>query len=131
MGFIGAIVAVATIGGFLLGYDSGAVSGTQDGLRQAFGLVKGSLSLINGIGLTAAFVVNYFLAKSAGVSTQRFWLGLQAWRWMFLMQALPAAIFLVALMMIPESPRYLVSKGRQDKAESVLASLFGAGVARA
>ncbi len=31
MGYIGAIVAVATIGGFLFGYDSGAVNGTQDG----------------------------------------------------------------------------------------------------
>jgi len=229
MGFIGAIVAVATIGGFLFGYDSGAVNGTQDGLRQAFHLVPGSWSPTNGLGftvaslligcfigaffagrladligrrntmilaaalffvgalvqgaapsqlifviaricggmavgaasvlspayisevapaeirgrlttvqqimiitgLTAAFVVNYFLAKGAGVSTATFWGGIQAWRWMFLMQALPAAIFLVALMFIPESPRYLVSKGRAEKAESVLASLFGAGVARA
>ena len=38
MGFIGAIVAVATIGGFLFGYDSGAVNGTQDGLTKAFDL---------------------------------------------------------------------------------------------
>jgi SP family sugar:H+ symporter-like MFS transporter len=229
MGFIGAIVAVATIGGFLFGYDSGAVNGTQDGLTQAFGLVPGSWSPTNGLGftvaslligcfigaffagrladligrrntmmlaaalflagalvqgfagsqaifviaricggmavgaasvlspayisevapaeirgrlttvqqimiitgLTAAFVVNYFLAKFAGVSTAKFWLGLQAWRWMFLMQALPAAIFLVALIMIPESPRYLVSKGREEQATSVLARLFGADIARA
>jgi MFS family permease len=229
MGFIGAIVAVATIGGFLFGYDSGAVNGTQDGLTQAFGLVPGSWSPTNGLGftvaslligcfigaffagrladlmgrrntmmvaaalflagalvqgfshsqlifviarvcggmavgaasvlspayisevapaeirgrlttvqqimiitgLTAAFVVNYFLAKSAGVSTEKFWLGLQAWRWMFLMQALPAAIFLVALLMIPESPRYLVSKGREEQATGVLAKLFGSDIARA
>jgi SP family sugar:H+ symporter-like MFS transporter len=82
-------------------------------------------------GLTAAFVVNYFLAKGAGVSTAKFWGGIDAWRWMFLMQAIPAAIFLIALFMIPESPRYLVSKGRQEKAEGVLASLFGADAARA
>ena len=228
MGFIGAIVAVATIGGFLFGYDSGAVNGTQDGLSQAFNLVPGSWSPSNGLGftvaslligcfigaffagrladligrrntmmlaaalflvgalvqgaassqvifviaricggmavgaasvlspayiseiapaeirgqlttvqqimiitgLTAAFVVNYFLAKGAGVSTATYWGGIQAWRWMFLMQALPAAIFLVALFMIPESPRYLVSKGQGDRAESVLTSLFGADVAR-
>src|SRR4051812_12855013 len=229
MGFIGAIVAVATIGGFLFGYDSGAVNGTQDGLKQAFGLVPGSWSPTNGLGftvaslligcfigaffagrladlmgrrntmmvaatlflvgalvqgaagsqivfviaricggmavgaasvlspayisevapanirgrlttvqqimiitgLTAAFVVNYFLAKTAGVSTAQFWGGIEAWRWMFLMQALPAAIFLVALFFIPESPRYLVSKGRLDNARAVLTKLFGADVADA
>ena len=229
MGFIGAIVAVATIGGFLFGYDSGAVNGTQDGLTAAFNLVPGSWSPTNGLGftvaslligcfigaffagrladlmgrrntmmlaaalflggalvqgvatshivfviaricggmavgaasvlspayisevapanirgrlttvqqimiitgLTAAFLVNYFLAAKAGVSTAKFWGGVEAWRWMYLMQAIPAAIFLVALFLIPESPRYLVSKGRQEKAEAVLASLFGADVARA
>jgi len=229
MGFIGAIVAVATIGGFLFGYDSGAVNGTQDGLTAAFNLVPGSFSPGNGLGftvaslligcfigaffagrladlagrrntlmlaaalflvgalvqgaasshiifviaricggmavgaasvlspayisevapanirgrlttvqqimiitgLTAAFVVNYFLAKSAGVSTAHFWGGIEAWRWMFLMQALPAAIFLVALFLIPESPRFLVSKGRTDQARGVLTSLFGADVAGA
>src|SRR5215208_5744167 len=54
MGFIGAIVAVATIGGFLFGYDSGAVNGTQPGLTEAFGLVPGSFSPQNGLGFTVA-----------------------------------------------------------------------------
>ncbi|HEX8667443.1 MAG TPA: sugar porter family MFS transporter [Allosphingosinicella sp.] len=222
MGFIGAIVAVATIGGFLFGYDSGAVNGTQPGLKQAFGLSEGGLgftvgslligcfigaflagrladlmgrrnvmmlaavlflvgALIQGLsgsqalfvaarlmggmavgaasvlspayisevapasirgrmttvqqimiitGLTGAFVVNYFLAASAGESTASFWGGLEAWRWMYLMQALPAAIFLIALFFIPESPRYLVSKGRHEQASKVLTDLFGTEVAR-
>lgn len=229
MGFIGAIVAVATIGGFLFGYDSGAVNGTQDGLSQAFGLVKGSWSPSNGLGftvaslligcfigaffagrladlmgrrntmmlaavlflagalvqgvaashiifviaricggmavgaasvlspayisevapaeirgrlttvqqimiitgLTVAFIVNKLLQVAAVSSLDRFWLGFEAWRWMYLMQAVPAVIFLIALFFIPESPRYLVSKGRQEKAEGVLTSLFGAAIARA
>lgn len=229
MGFIGAIVAVATIGGFLFGYDSGAVNGTQDGLAQAFHLIPGSFSPSTGLGftvaslligcfigaffagrladlmgrrntmmlaallfligallqglahshllfvcarimggmavgaasvlspayisevapagirgrmttvqqimiitgLTAAFLVNYFLAASAGQSTATFWAGIEAWRWMYLMQALPAAVFLIALFLIPESPRYLVSKGRNDTALSVLTKLFGGAVAEA
>lgn len=223
MGFIGAIVAVATIGGFLFGYDSGAVNGTQEGLKGAFSLSEGGLgftvgslligcfvgaflagrladvfgrrnvmilaallflagALLQGLseshvifvvarilggmavgaasvlspayisevapasirgrmttiqqimiitGLTAAFLVNYFLAAAAGESTRTFWGGLEAWRWMYLMQALPAAIFLIALFFIPESPRYLVSKGRDEKARGVLTSLFGGAVADA
>jgi MFS transporter, SP family, sugar:H+ symporter len=217
MVLISAIVAVATIGGLLFGYDSGAVNGTQPGLKLAFGLSDGGLgftvgSLLIGCvvgaslagiladaigrravmrlaavlflfaaiaqgltpdhsifviarlaggmavgaasvlspayiaevapanirgrmttvqqimiitGLTLAFLVNYALAAAAGDSTGAFWGGIEAWRWMYLMQAVPAAIFLVALFFIPESPRYLIGKGRHEEAAKVLTSLFG------
>ncbi|MEN3749821.1 sugar porter family MFS transporter [Sphingomonas sp. HF-S3] len=225
IGLIGAIVAVATIGGLLFGYDSGAVNGTQEGLRAAFqlddaglGFTVGSLligcfigaffagtladrmgrrnvmrlaavlfligALIQGIvndhtlfliarvlggmavgaasvlspayisevapanirgrmttvqqimiitGLTAAFFANYYLAQAAArplvagdvPSLNPLWLGIAAWRWMYLMQAVPAVVFLIALFFIPESPRYLVSKGRNEDALTVLTSLFG------
>lgn len=221
--FVAAIVAVATIGGLLFGYDSGAVNGTQDGLKSAFALsdaglgftvgslllgcmagsflagwladamgrrnvmmlaavlfligaiiqgfadsqivfvaarimggmavgaasvlspayisevapanIRGRMTTVQQImiitGLTAAFVVNYFLAQSAGKSTDIFWGGYEAWRWMYWMQSIPAAVFLIALLFIPESPRYLVSKGRDADAKSVLTRLFGAGSADA
>ena len=45
LGFISLIVAVATIGGFMFGYDSGAINGTQEGLRQTFGLDEAALGL--------------------------------------------------------------------------------------
>ena len=38
IGFITTIVAVATIGGFMFGYDSGVINGTQEGLESAFGV---------------------------------------------------------------------------------------------
>src|SRR5881392_893227 len=38
--FIALIVAVATIGGFMFGYDSGVINGTQEGLEKAFDLSK-------------------------------------------------------------------------------------------
>jgi SP family sugar:H+ symporter-like MFS transporter len=47
-GLISMIVAVATIGGLLFGYDSGAVNGTQDGLRTEFGLSDASLGFTVG-----------------------------------------------------------------------------------
>ncbi len=217
-----AIVAVATIGGLLFGYDSGAVNGTQEGLKSAFnltdnglGLTVGSLlvgcfvgaflagklvddmgrrkvmmlsavlflvgAIVQGFshaqmvfivarfmggmavgaasvlspayisevapanirgrmttiqqimiitGLTAAFVVNYYLAGAAGSSTAMWWGGYEAWRWMYWMQAIPAAVFLVALTFIPESPRFLVQKGRLDEARVVLTRLFGPSAAQ-
>ena len=45
---------------------------------------------------------------------------------MFWAEILPAALFLVALFFIPESPRYLVARGLRERASSVLARLYGA-----
>jgi SP family sugar:H+ symporter-like MFS transporter len=90
--------------------------------------IRGRLTTVQQVmiitGLTLAFVVNYFLAQSAGSSLGDLG-GIPAWRWMYLMQAVPAVVFLVALFFIPESPRYLVSRGRGAEATKVLTSLFG------
>jgi SP family sugar:H+ symporter-like MFS transporter len=216
------ISCVATIGGFLFGFDSGVINGTVDGLQHAFGSSKAGLGfevasmllgcaigaffagrladrwgrrsvliisavlfLVSAIGagaansslvfiiarvfggfavgaasvmspayiaevaparyrgrlatmqqiaiisgLFAAFLSNYLLARAAGASTEALWLGLPAWRWMFWMQAFPSLVFLVLLLAIPESPRYLVVKRRGDEALAVLTRLFGAAQAR-
>jgi SP family sugar:H+ symporter-like MFS transporter len=221
IGFIIAIVAVATIGGFMFGYDSGVINGTQKGLESAFDLgkfgigvnvgailvgsaigafgagrmadrigrrgvmllsallflasallagaasssvifiiariigglgvgaasvispvyisevtpanIRGRLSSVQQVmiitGLTGAFVANFALARYAGGSTAEFWMGYPAWRWMFWLQAVPAAIYGLALLLIPESPRYLVARGREADAHAVLARLFGAAEA--
>ncbi|KXU32539.1 MULTISPECIES: sugar porter family MFS transporter [Sphingobium] len=221
MAFIAAIVAVATIGGFMFGYDSGVINGTQKGLESAFDLgklgigvnvgailvgssigaflagrmadligrrgvmmlsaalflvsailagaagssvifivarivgglgvgaasvispvyisevtpaaVRGRLSSVQQVmiisGLTGAFVANFVLARYAGGSTAQLWLGFPAWRWMFWLQAIPAAIYFLALLVIPESPRYLVARGQEERAQAVLTRLFGAEAA--
>ena len=56
LALITAIVAVATIGGLLFGYDSGAVNGTQDGLRSAFALSEAGLGFTVGSLLIGCFV---------------------------------------------------------------------------
>jgi len=218
MAFIAAIVAVATIGGFMFGYDSGVINGTQKGLESAFDLgklgigvnvgailvgssigafgagrmadiigrrgvmmlsavlfllsallagaagssaififariigglgvgaasvispvyisevtpaaVRGRLSSVQQVmiisGLTGAFVANFVLARYAGGSTAPLWLDVPAWRWMFWLQGIPAAIYFFALLVIPESPRYLVARGQEERAQAVLTRLFGA-----
>lgn len=216
------VSCVATIGGFLFGFDSGVINGTVDGLQQAFGSSKaglgfevasmllgcaigaffagrladrwgrrsvliisavlfllsalgagaaatswmfvtarvlggfavgaasvmspayiaevasaryrGRLATVQQIaiigGLFCAFLSNYLLAKAAGASTEGLWLGQAAWRWMFWVQAIPSLLFLLLLLTIPESPRYLVVKKRQADALAVLTRLYGAAEAR-
>ena len=68
-GLVAAIVAVATIGGFLFGYDSGAVNGTQPGLKAAFLLDEGWLGFTVGSLLIGCFIGAFFagtLADSFG-----------------------------------------------------------------
>jgi sugar porter (SP) family MFS transporter len=216
--FIILISCVATIGGFLFGFDSGVINGTVDGLMQTFNsssagigfevaamllgcavgaffagrladrwgrravlIISAVLFLLSAIGagaahsslvfvtarvlggfavgaasvmspayiaevasaryrgrlatvqqiaiisgLFCAFLSNFLLAKTAGASTEVLWLGQAAWRWMFWMQAIPSLVFLILLLTIPESPRYLVVKGRKEKALAVLTKLYGA-----
>lgn len=72
------------------------------------------------IGLFMAFMSNYWLAGLSGGASIELWLDFETWRWMFWMEIIPAGIFLVSLMMIPESPRYLVAAGKSDDAYHVL-----------
>ena len=91
--------------------------------------MRGRLTTIQQIaiisGLFFSFLANYLLANAAGGSTAEFWLGFQTWRWMFWVELIPAIVFFLALFAIPESPRFLVIKGRTDKANAVLTRLFG------
>jgi SP family sugar:H+ symporter-like MFS transporter len=67
MALVGAIVSVATIGGLLFGYDSGAVNGTQAGLKAAFALDD------NGLGFTVgSLLVGCAAGFTAGRMADRF-----------------------------------------------------------
>src|SRR5215467_800048 len=71
------------------------------------------LAIVTGILLS--YSVNYLLT-GAGTSN---------WRWMFATAAVPSVAFLVTLLLIPESPRWLVQKGREQEAERFLAQIVG------
>lgn len=67
------------------------------------------------LGILLAFMSNFLLADS----------GADAWRWMFSVQAIPAMLFFVALFVVPESPRWLISKNRIEDARHVLTKIGG------
>jgi len=52
--------------------------------------------------------------------------GGEAWRWMFGVEAVPAALFFGLLFLTPESPRWLVARGRLDEARRVLEAVGSA-----
>jgi SP family sugar:H+ symporter-like MFS transporter len=75
------------------------------------------------LGLFGAFVSNFVIAWMAGGAGATSWLGFPAWRWMFWMEAVPAMALLSGLILIPESPRYLVASGHSDLARAVFGHL--------
>lgn len=55
----------------------------------------------------------------------------EGWRYMFVSEAVPALAFTLFLLLVPETPRYLVMSGREDKALDVLTRINGSGEAQA
>ncbi|OBG89931.1 MFS transporter [Mycobacterium sp. E136] len=81
------------------------------------------LAIVTGIFVSLA--VDALLAHIAGGSREELWLGLPAWRWMFLVMAVPAVLYGGLAFTIPESPRYLVATYRIPEARRVLTKLLG------
>jgi len=81
------------------------------------------LAIVTGIFVSLA--IDYLLQHLAGGADKIMWLGLEAWRWMFLMMAVPAVIYGALTFTIPESPRYLVARHRIPEARKVLTMLLG------
>ncbi len=79
-------------------------------------------------GIFVALLSDYALAGAAGGSDQTLWFGLEAWRWMFLAEILPAVAYGVLATTIPESPRYLVALGKESKAREILGLVLTRGV---
>jgi SP family xylose:H+ symportor-like MFS transporter len=71
-------------------------------------------------GMLVIYFVNFGIAK---VGSGDAWLNSIGWRYMFFSGAIPAALFLVLLFFVPETPRYLMLKGDENGARGVLAKL--------
>jgi putative MFS transporter len=79
------------------------------------GTVLGGTQVAWYMGACAAYIVSYGLLGA----------GPDAWRWMLASSALPAAICLCLRLGSPESPRWLLNKGRDDEARATLQRLYG------
>ncbi|PPF63361.1 MFS transporter [Clavibacter michiganensis] len=89
--------------------------------------IRGSLASLQQlaitIGIFTALLSDAILANVAGGASEVFFLGLDAWRWMFLVCAVPAIVYGLVALKLPESPRYLLMTDKKEKATKVLASI--------
>jgi len=91
-------------------------------LRGRLGSLQ-QLAIVTGIFIS--LLVDFIFAQIAGGSGEILWFGLEAWQWMFLAMVVPAVIYGLLALTIPESPRYLIAKHRVDEAKAILTGLLG------
>ncbi|MEI6673743.1 MAG: sugar porter family MFS transporter [Verrucomicrobiota bacterium] len=97
---------------------------TPAGVRGRLVAVN-QIAIVGGIALTS--FINYFIAKSGDQA----WQTAIGWRWMLGMGILPAVLFALLLIPIPESPRWLIEKKREDEAKKILEKVGGVEFANA
>ncbi|WP_437582877.1 sugar porter family MFS transporter [Paramicrobacterium sp. CJ85] len=91
--------------------------------RQIRGTLASFQQLAITLGIFAALLSDAVLATSAGGAGEKLWMGLEAWRWMFLVGIVPAVVYIVLSFTLPESPRYLLAKKRPDEARRIFETL--------
>lgn len=94
-------------------------------LRGRLGSLQ-QLAIVTGI--FVALLVDYLFAELAGGADEPVPWGGAAWRWMFAAAAVPAVVYGLLSLRIPESPRYLVKRARHTEARHVLTRFVGGEV---
>jgi sugar porter (SP) family MFS transporter len=133
-----AFIAWRIIGGGAIGLSSNVAPIYIAEISPA--AVRGRLVSLNQfaivVGILLAQVVNWRLAQPVPAhlsATQMFstWNVQHGWRWMFFAVVIPATIFIVASLFIPESPRWLLARQRDQDAQRVLTQIGGPSYAAA
>jgi len=87
--------------------------------------IRGALVSVNQMAIVTGILLAYFVNWAfAGV-------GPSNWRWMYGMGALPSVVFFLLLLLVPESPRWLVKEDREEEALGVLTRVNDAATAAA
>ena len=87
--------------------------------------IRGTLVSINQFAIIFGMLVVYFVNWGIANGQPIEWINSIGWRRMFLSEAIPAALFGILLLMVPETPRYLSLQGKNDEALKVLTKISG------
>lgn len=91
---------------------------------------RGRLVALNQLAtVTGIFLVYFVNSGIAGLGNDA-WDINSAWRWMFGVGVVPGVLFLVLLLFVPESPRWLIKQGRPAEALPILLKIHGDDLAR-
>ncbi len=115
VGGVGIGIASAVVPAYIAEISPPHIRGRLGSLQQ--------LAIVTGIFL--ALAVDWLPFHLAGGPRGELWLGLSAWRWTFLAEAIPALLYGALAFTIPESPRHLIASQRIPEARRVLALLQG------
>jgi SP family xylose:H+ symportor-like MFS transporter len=91
--------------------------------------MRGKLVSWNQFAIIFGMLVVYFVNYSIALNGDATWLDSMGWRWMFASEIIPAALFLILLFFVPETPRYLALKNNEEKAMKILSKINGPAVA--
>ena len=78
------------------------------------------------VGILLAQIANWQIAEPIveGQDLLSSWNGQWGWRYMFWVGAIPSVLFFVLILIIPESPRWLASQYKYDKAASIFSKIW-------
>jgi SP family sugar porter-like MFS transporter len=97
------------------------------GLRGRF-VSLNQLTIV--VGILTAQVTNYLIAEPVAADATNLeilnsWNAQMGWRFMFWAELVPAGLFFALMFLVPESPRWLIKKGKQEKAKNILSKVGG------
>jgi SP family xylose:H+ symportor-like MFS transporter len=91
--------------------------------------IRGKLVSWNQFAIIFGMLVVYFVNYSIARQGEDAWLHQIGWRWMFASEVIPASLFVMLLLLVPETPRFYVMKGSEEKAFNVLSRINGKEIA--
>lgn len=92
--------------------------------------IRGRLVSLNQFAIIFGMLVVYFVNWGIANGQTNEWIDTIGWRRMFLSETIPAGLFGILLFLVPESPRYLTLKHKDDDALSILTKINGVDKAK-
>ena len=93
--------------------------------------IRGRLVSFNQLSIVLGMLLVYFVNWAIAAQGDDAWIKSTGWRLMLASEAIPAAIFVLLLLGVPDTPRWLVMQGRRESAIEILVRLVGADSAHA